>query len=168
TRPGSHAFVRKCGCEPSRSSSGSERTVGESLQRSTSFSSEPSDSGRPRPSLRSAQLSCATLLWSETFYWYLSRDDRRLEYLAVRFVNYPVNDFPILSDFRILREKNMRSLAIIRRLKRDTRGANMVEYIILVGVVALLAIVAFKYFNASVKTKVNQQADSVNKINGVE
>ena len=62
----------------------------------------------------------------------------------------------------------MRSLSLVRRLKRDTLGANMVEYIILVGVVALLAIVAFKFFNSSVKTKVNQQADSVNKINGVE
>ena len=62
----------------------------------------------------------------------------------------------------------MRSLSLVRRLKRDTLGANMVEYIILVGVVALLAIVAFKFFNSSVRTKVNQQADSVNKINGVE
>jgi Flp pilus assembly pilin Flp len=62
----------------------------------------------------------------------------------------------------------MRSLSLVRRLKRDTLGANMVEYIILVGVVALLAIVAFKFFNSSVKTKVNQQAESVNKINGVE
>ncbi len=62
----------------------------------------------------------------------------------------------------------MRSLSLVRRLRRDTLGANMVEYIILVGVVALLAIVAFKFFNSSVKTKVNQQADSVNKINGVE
>jgi pilus assembly protein Flp/PilA len=62
----------------------------------------------------------------------------------------------------------MKSLTSLRRLKRDTLGANMVEYIILVGVVALLAIVAFRYFNSSVKTKVNQQADSVQKINGVE
>jgi Flp pilus assembly pilin Flp len=62
----------------------------------------------------------------------------------------------------------MRSLAIIRRLKRDTRGANMVEYIILVGVVALLAIIAFRYFNASVKAKIQEQGDNVNKINAVE
>jgi pilus assembly protein Flp/PilA len=54
------------------------------------------------------------------------------------------------------------------QLIRDQRGAGMVEYIILVGVVALLAIVAFKYFNSSVKDKVNQQADTVNKINGTE
>ncbi len=58
--------------------------------------------------------------------------------------------------------------SLMNRLKRDTLGANMVEYIILVGVVALLAIVAFRYFNSSVKEKVNQQADSVSKINGVE
>jgi pilus assembly protein Flp/PilA len=52
------------------------------------------------------------------------------------------------------------------KLVRDQRGAGMVEYIILVGVVALLAIVAFKYFNTSVRTKVNQQGDTVNNING--
>jgi Flp pilus assembly pilin Flp len=51
-------------------------------------------------------------------------------------------------------------------LIRDQRGAGMVEYIILVGVVALLAIAAFKYFNTSVRTKVNQQADTVDKVNG--
>jgi pilus assembly protein Flp/PilA len=44
----------------------------------------------------------------------------------------------------------------------------MVEYIILVGVVALLAIAAFRIFNTSVRTKVNQQAGSVNAINGAE
>jgi pilus assembly protein Flp/PilA len=44
----------------------------------------------------------------------------------------------------------------------------MVEYIILVGVVALLAIAAFRFFNASVKSKINEQATSVTKINGTE
>ena len=53
--------------------------------------------------------------------------------------------------------------SIVRRLRGDTRGANMVEYIILVGVVALLAIVAFKAFNKSVTTKVNDEASSVSK-----
>jgi len=62
----------------------------------------------------------------------------------------------------------MKSLSLMRRLRRDTLGANMVEYIILVGVVALLAIVAFKFFNSSVKNTVNQQAQSVDKINGAE
>jgi Flp pilus assembly pilin Flp len=59
----------------------------------------------------------------------------------------------------------MKNLSIFRRLRKDTRGANMVEYIILVGVVALLAIVAFKYFNASVQAKIKAQGDSVNNVN---
>jgi Flp pilus assembly pilin Flp len=62
----------------------------------------------------------------------------------------------------------MKIRSMVRRLARNERGANMVEYIILVGIVALLAIVAFRFFNNSVKAKVNQQADSVNKINGTE
>ena len=62
----------------------------------------------------------------------------------------------------------MRTLAMVRRLKRDTLGANMVEYIILVGVVALLAIVAFKFFNSSVRDKVNNQAKTVNGVNDGE
>jgi Flp pilus assembly pilin Flp len=65
-------------------------------------------------------------------------------------------------------EIDMKSIALMRRLQRDTRGANMVEYIILVGVVALLAIVAFKAFNSSVTTKVQQQAQTVSGINGTE
>jgi pilus assembly protein Flp/PilA len=51
-----------------------------------------------------------------------------------------------------------------RGLVRDRRGANMVEYIILVGIVALLAIVAFRTFNTSVKTKVTEQAGAVDGI----
>jgi Flp pilus assembly pilin Flp len=40
----------------------------------------------------------------------------------------------------------------------------MVEYLLLVGVVALLAVVAFRYFNTSVRSKVQQQGDTVVKI----
>ncbi len=54
---------------------------------------------------------------------------------------------------------------ILQKLFGDSRGANMVEYIILVGVVALLAIVAFRFFGKSVSSKIAQQADSVS---GVE
>jgi Flp pilus assembly pilin Flp len=62
----------------------------------------------------------------------------------------------------------MKARSIVRRLRKDTRGANMVEYIILVGVVALLAIVAFQKFNKSVSGKVTEQAGTVDKkINGV-
>jgi Flp pilus assembly pilin Flp len=56
----------------------------------------------------------------------------------------------------------------IQRFIKDQRGANMVEYIILVGIVAILAIAAFRYFNTSVREKVNQQADTVEGIDGEE
>jgi len=67
-----------------------------------------------------------------------------------------------------LEKPEMRRFPVLRRLRRDTLGANMVEYIILVGVVALLAIVAFRFFNSSVKAKVQQQAGAVQAINGAE
>lgn len=51
-------------------------------------------------------------------------------------------------------------------LLRDTRGANLVEYIILVGVIALIAIAGFKAFGNRVNDKVNEQAGSVSSING--
>ena len=52
------------------------------------------------------------------------------------------------------------------RLVRDQRGANMVEYIILVGMVALIAFAGFKYFGSQVQTKINQQGGSVSNVNG--
>jgi pilus assembly protein Flp/PilA len=53
----------------------------------------------------------------------------------------------------------------LERLLRDQRGANLVEYIILVGVVALLAIGAFKSFGGELKTKIGNQATTVQGIN---
>ena len=53
-----------------------------------------------------------------------------------------------------------------RTLLADTRGANLVEYIILVGVIALIAIAGFKAFGNRVNDKVNEQAGSVGGING--
>jgi pilus assembly protein Flp/PilA len=43
----------------------------------------------------------------------------------------------------------------------DTRGANLVEYIILVGVVALIALAGFKVFGQKVNDKVKEQSDKV-------
>lgn len=54
----------------------------------------------------------------------------------------------------------------LRRFRRDTRGANMVEYILLVGVVALIAIAGFKLFGSKVREKVDEQSTSVGGING--
>ncbi len=53
-----------------------------------------------------------------------------------------------------------------KALIRDTKGANLVEYIILVGVIALIAIAGFKTFGGKVQDKVNEQAGSVSGING--
>jgi pilus assembly protein Flp/PilA len=58
------------------------------------------------------------------------------------------------------------NLQKIRDFVRDARGANMVEYIILVGVVAVLAMAAFKAFGTSVQTKIQEQGAVVNSVNG--
>jgi pilus assembly protein Flp/PilA len=44
---------------------------------------------------------------------------------------------------------------------RDTRGANLVEYIILVGVVALIALAGFKVFGQKVDAKIQEQSGKV-------
>lgn len=49
-------------------------------------------------------------------------------------------------------------------LLRDRRGANLVEYIILVGVVALIALAGFKFFGKTVDNKINEQGNKVNQI----
>jgi Flp pilus assembly pilin Flp len=46
-------------------------------------------------------------------------------------------------------------------LARDTRGAGMVEYIILVGLVALFCIGAYQLFGGNVSQKVTDQAGLV-------
>jgi Flp pilus assembly pilin Flp len=56
--------------------------------------------------------------------------------------------------------------AVINKLRatalvRDTRGANMVEYIIVVGLVALIAIVGFSTFGGDVKKKIEEQSGKV-------
>lgn len=53
----------------------------------------------------------------------------------------------------------------IRRFFRDTRGATMTEYIILVGMIALIAYAGFRAFGASVQTEINAQAGAVGGIN---
>lgn len=52
----------------------------------------------------------------------------------------------------------------INELLRDNRGANLVEYIILVGVIALVAIAGFKIFGEKVDQKVQEQANKVEQI----
>ena len=51
-----------------------------------------------------------------------------------------------------------------RKLLRNRRGANLVEYVILVGVIALVALVGFKSFGKSVNTKIKQHQRKVQDI----
>jgi len=53
-----------------------------------------------------------------------------------------------------------------KSLVQDTRGSSLVEYIILVGVIALIAIAGFKTFGNKVSDKVTEQGNSVGEING--
>ena len=55
---------------------------------------------------------------------------------------------------------------VTQQLAKDNKGANLVEYIILVGVIALIAIAGFKTFGTRVSDKVSEQAGSVGSING--
>jgi pilus assembly protein Flp/PilA len=59
-----------------------------------------------------------------------------------------------------------RTHALLGAVLRDRRGANLVEYIILVGVIALIAIAGFKTFGGQVRAKVDEQSGSVSGING--
>jgi Flp pilus assembly pilin Flp len=61
----------------------------------------------------------------------------------------------------------MKTLALVRtrRFVKDTRGANMVEYIILVGVVALLCVGAFTFFSDQAGGKIREQGNAVGGIN---
>ena len=57
-----------------------------------------------------------------------------------------------------------RSFGFWTHLLRDDRGANLVEYIILVGVIALVAIAGFKIFGAKTRAKIDHQASEVAQI----
>lgn len=49
----------------------------------------------------------------------------------------------------------------LEEFARDTRGAGFVEYIILVGLVALFCIIAYQAFGGAVAAKVQDQASRV-------
>jgi pilus assembly protein Flp/PilA len=52
----------------------------------------------------------------------------------------------------------------IVKLLKDNNGANLVEYIILVGVIALIAIAGFKIFGEKVNSKIQEQSNKVEQI----
>ncbi len=49
----------------------------------------------------------------------------------------------------------------IQKLVRDTEGAGFVEYIILIGLIALACIAAYTTFGTDVQQKVQQQGTAV-------
>ena len=49
----------------------------------------------------------------------------------------------------------------LREILRDKRGATMAEYIILIGVVALLAYAGFQAFGNDVKTEIEAQGTAI-------
>jgi pilus assembly protein Flp/PilA len=54
----------------------------------------------------------------------------------------------------------------LRSLIADRKGANMVEYMIIVGVVALLSLGAFTQFGGDVQAKIKAQGTKVGSIAG--
>jgi Flp pilus assembly pilin Flp len=57
-------------------------------------------------------------------------------------------------------------MSTMKRLVRDNKGASLVEYIILVGIVALIAFGGFKYFGSQVTQKIHDQGGAVSNVNG--
>ena len=52
----------------------------------------------------------------------------------------------------------------LNKLIKDNLGANLVEYIILVRVIALVAIAGFKIFGEKVDSKIQEQSNKVEQI----
>lgn len=53
----------------------------------------------------------------------------------------------------------------LRQILRDQRGAAMTEYIILIGIVALIAYGGFQLFGQDVRQEIETQGTSVGSIN---
>lgn len=73
----------------------------------------------------------------------------------------------VMNDIIVLPHSSL--LVTIRRaiaqLRQDERGATMTEYLILVGVVALIGLAAFQTFGGDVARQVNAQGVTVMGVN---
>jgi Flp pilus assembly pilin Flp len=52
----------------------------------------------------------------------------------------------------------------LAKLARDERGATLMEYLMLAGLVAIAAFAGFKLFGTNVQTAINGQAETVSTI----
>jgi len=53
-----------------------------------------------------------------------------------------------------------------KTLVKDTKGANLVEYMMLVGLIAIVAMVGFQKFGKTVDKKISDQGGTVDKLPG--
>ncbi len=53
----------------------------------------------------------------------------------------------------------------LSRLNKDTRGATMVEYVVIVTLVFIAALIAWQNLGKAVKDKTQKAADSLNAVN---
>jgi len=60
-----------------------------------------------------------------------------------------------------------KNISSVRNFVRATRGANMVEYIILVGIIALLCIGGFGFFGKETNRVIGAQAKTVGTVNTI-
>jgi pilus assembly protein Flp/PilA len=72
---------------------------------------------------------------------------------------------PIL-EFAARRRKRMKAVlaSMKNRIVRDTRGASMVEYMVLVGVIGIVALGAFKLMGSTIVSKVSSQTSQLGTI----
>jgi pilus assembly protein Flp/PilA len=59
----------------------------------------------------------------------------------------------------------MSKIVALKNLVKDTRGATLVEYVMLAGLVALICIAAFTAFGSTIASKVHGQVTTVGALN---
>jgi Flp pilus assembly pilin Flp len=80
---------------------------------------------------------------------------------AAPLLRHARNRTSTLADERKPFPMKLRTQKRMRDILRDTRGANMVEYIIIVGLVAFIAILGFQRFGGAISAKVNGQSNDI-------
>jgi Flp pilus assembly pilin Flp len=52
----------------------------------------------------------------------------------------------------------------LKKLRKDQRGANLVEYVLLVGLMAIICLAAFKVFGGKIQEKITGYSTTVDTI----